>query len=148
MVSIGKLAQKTGVKVPTIRYYEQVGLLPSPERSAANQRLYGQATVDRLGFIRHARDLGFPLDAIRDLLSLSDTPDRPCAAVDQIAATQLLAVQSRIARLQALEAELQRMIAHSDHGTVAECRVLEVLGDHALCAHGHPKPDPYGQDQV
>lgn len=148
MVSIGKLAQKTGVKVPTIRYYEQIGLLPEPERSASNQRLYGQATLDRLGFIRHARDLGFPLDAIRDLLSLTDSPDQPCAAADQIAATQLRAVQSRIARLQALESELQRMIAHTAHGSVAECRVLEVLGDHALCAHGHPKPAPYGQDQV
>lgn len=70
MLTIGKLGEAAGVKVPTIRYYEQIGLLPEPDRSAGNQRLYGQSALDRLAFIRHARELGFPLDAIRDLLSL------------------------------------------------------------------------------
>lgn len=73
MLTIGKLGEAAGVKVPTIRYYEQIGLLPEPDRSAGNQRLYGQSALDRLAFIRHARELGFPLDAIRDLLvSLTD----------------------------------------------------------------------------
>lgn len=137
MLSIGKLAQATGVKVPTIRYYEQIGLLPEAGRSAGNQRLYGRDTQDRLAFIRHARELGFPLDAIRDLLSLSDRPDQSCAAVDDIAKAQLKAVQARIGRLKALEAELHRMIDQCACGTVKDCRVIETLGDHALCAHDH-----------
>lgn len=137
MLSIGKLAQATGVKVPTIRYYEQIGLLPEAGRSAGNQRLYGRDTQDRLAFIRHARELGFPLDAIRDLLSLSDRPDQSCAAVDDIAKAQLKAVQARIGRLKALEAELHRMIDQCACGTIKDCRVIETLGDHALCAHEH-----------
>ncbi|WP_413874221.1 MerR family transcriptional regulator [Albidovulum sp.] len=134
MLTIGKLGAAAGVKVPTIRYYEQIGLLPPPGRSTGNQRLYPAAALGRLSFIRHARDLGFPLEAIRDLLSLSDRPDQSCAAADAIARTQLAAVRARIARLKMLEAELQRMVAQCAHGTIADCRVIEVLGDHSLCA--------------
>ena len=137
MLTIGKLSEATGVKVPTIRYYEEIGLMPAPERSAANQRLYGAAAKRRLAFIRHARDLGFPLEAIRDLLGLTDQPDQPCTAVDAIARAQLATIRSRIARLQALEDELVRMIGHCAHGRIADCRVIEVLGDHGLCAHDH-----------
>jgi DNA-binding transcriptional MerR regulator len=140
MLSIGKLGAKTGVKVPTIRYYEQIGLLPEAGRSAGNQRLYGQATQDRLAFIRHARDLGFSLDAIRDLLSLSDRPDQSCAAADAIAKAQLQAVQARIGRLQSLEVELHRMIDQCAHGAIKDCRVIETLGDHGQCAHEHGLP--------
>src|SRR3546814_2307515 len=94
MLTIGKLGESACVKGPTIRYYEQIGLLPEPERSAGNQRLYGAKALDRLAFIRHARDLGFPLEAIRDLLSLSDRPDQSCAAADIIATEQLATVRS------------------------------------------------------
>jgi DNA-binding transcriptional MerR regulator len=125
------------VKVPTIRYYEEIGLMPAAERSSGNQRLYGPTARERLSFIRHARDLGFPLEAIRDLLGLSDQPDHSCAAADAIARRQLAAIQSRIARLRALEDELTRMIVECAQGTVADCRVIEVLSDHRLCAHDH-----------
>lgn len=141
MLTIGKLGKSAGVKVPTIRYYEQIGLLPDPERSLGNQRLYARATLDRLAFIRHARELGFPLEAIRDLLSLSDDPAQSCAAADAIAKTQLSAVRARIARLTALEAELQRMLAQCACGTISDCRVIEVLGDHAKCTHDHHAGD-------
>lgn len=137
MLSIGKLSVATGVKVPTIRYYEEIGLLPQAGRSAGNQRLYSQAEAARLRFVRHARDLGFPLDAIRDLLSLAGAPDQPCAAADSIARAQLAATRSRIARLTALAAELERMVEGHSHGTVADCRVIGVLGDHGLCAGDH-----------
>lgn len=137
MFSIGRLGQAAGVKVPTIRYYEQIGLLPEADRSAGNQRLYNRATLDRLAFVRHARELGFSLEAIRDLLSLSDKPDQSCAAADAIAKAQLNAVQARIARLKALETELHRMIDQCACGTIKDCRVIETLGDHALCAHDH-----------
>ena len=137
MLTIGKLGQSAGVKVPTIRYYEEIGLLPEAERSAGNQRLYTRRTLERLTFIRHARELGFPLDAIRDLLSLSDRPDQSCAAVDAIASAQLVAVEARIARLMALKTELQRMVTQCAGGRIADCHVIEVLGDHSLCAHDH-----------
>lgn len=137
MLTIGKLAEATGTKVPTIRYYEQIGLLPAAERSSGNQRLYRRAMRDRLAFIRHARDLGFPLEAIRELLALSDDPNRSCAAADAIARRQLLAVQDRIRRLSALQGELERMVRQCAHGSIADCRVIEVLGNHGLCGHDH-----------
>lgn len=137
MLTIGKLGQAAGVKVPTIRYYEQIGLLAEPERSGGNQRLYPNAALNRLAFIRHARELGFPLEAIRDLLSLSDRPDQPCAAADAIATAQLQATRARISRLKALETELERMLEQCACGTIQDCRVIEVLGDHTLCGHDH-----------
>lgn len=141
MLTIGKLGKAAGVKVPTIRYYEQIGLLPERERSDGNQRLYGPEALDRLTFIRHARDLGVTLEAIRELLSLSDQPDRSCAAVDAIARRQVEEVKARIARLEALQAELERMLAQCAQGAVSDCRVLQALGDHALCTGAHGKAD-------
>ncbi|PTW44549.1 MULTISPECIES: MerR family transcriptional regulator [Rhodovulum] len=137
MLTIGRLGKAAGVKVPTIRYYEQIGLLAEPDRSEGNQRLYPQRALHRLAFIRHARELGFPLDAIRELLDLADHPDRPCHAADAVARRQLAAVEARLARLTALKAELERMIDQCAGGRAAECRVLEVIGDHALCSTDH-----------
>lgn len=137
MLTIGKLSEATGVKVPTIRYYEEIGMLPEAERTAGNQRVYGHDSTERLAFIRHARDLGFPLEAIRELLGLSDNPDQPCAEVDRIAARQLVEVKARISRLRALEAELERMLKQCACGTIADCRVIQVLGNHALCKGEH-----------
>ena len=82
---IGEIARRSQVKVPTIRYYEQIGLLPPPPRSEGNRRLYGMRDLRRLSFIRHARDLGFEIDAIRTLLTLQDNPTQPCAEADSIA---------------------------------------------------------------
>lgn len=144
-LSIGALASETGSNVQTIRYYEQIGLLPPAERTEGNQRRYGRDHVARLAFVRHSRELGFPLEAIRELLSLSDTPDRACDAADEVARRQLRAVEARIKRLKALQAELKRMIAQCSGGKIADCRVIEVLGDssHSLCvAHRHSTPEP------
>ncbi len=137
MLTIGKLGREAGVKVSTIRYYEDIGLLPQAKRSAGNQRLYSPAVLDRLAFIRHARGLGFSLDAIRELLGLADRPEQPCAAVDGIARTQLEATRARIQKLKALEVELERMLAQCACGTVSDCRVIEALGDHSQCSTGH-----------
>lgn len=137
MLSIGVLAKRTGTKVQTVRYYEQIGLLPEPDRTEGGQRRYGELDVDRLAFIRHARQLGFTLDAIRELLDLSDTPDHSCAEVDRIAQGQLIDVERRLARLEALRTELKRMIFECSNDTVADCRVLEVLRDHSECLAEH-----------
>ena len=77
MFSIGDLSRRTGVKVPTIRYYEQMGLVAAPERSEGNQRRYGRQELERLAFIRHARDLGFAVEDIRSLIEWAAT-EQPC----------------------------------------------------------------------
>ncbi|MFW5833957.1 MAG: MerR family transcriptional regulator [Pseudomonadota bacterium] len=137
MFSIGSLARRTGTKVQTIRYYEQIGLMPEPGRTEGGQRRYGDAALDRLSFIRHARQLGFSLDAIRELLDLADHPNRPCDQADAIARRQLKEVEQRMARLAALRTELQRMVQDCSGGRAADCRVLEVLRDHAECLTDH-----------
>ena len=134
---IGALSHTTGVKVPTIRYYEQIGLLPAATRSGGNRRTYGASDVNRLAFIRHARELGFEIDAIRSLLALQDDPGRSCAAVDDIARAKLDDVEQRIASLVALRSELKRMIEGCRHQKIAQCRVIEVLADHGQCRHEH-----------
>lgn len=140
-LTIGRVAEAAGCKVQTVRYYEQIGLIPAPPRSGGNQRLYDESAIHRLTFIRHARELGFPLQAIRDLISLSDDPNQPCDAVDETAKTQLIEVNRRIERLQALRHELKRMIHQCKGGRVADCHVLEVLSDHNLCeAEDHELP--------
>ena len=134
-ISIGTVAKATGVKVPTIRYYEDVGLLPVADRSDSNRRTYDDATIQRLRFIRHARDLGFAVEAIRQLLALSDQPDSSCGDVDSIARLHLADIDEKIARLTALRHEVKRMVEEGEHGKVADCRVIEVLGDHGACLH-------------
>jgi len=142
MISIAVLARETSVKVPSVRYYEQMGLLDPPLRSAGNQRRYPPEAVERLAFIRHARGLGLPLEAIRELLELSGHPERTCADADGIAERHLEGVRARIARLQSLERELERMLAGCRTGTVRDCHVLRSLADHDLCETDHASTGP------
>lgn len=132
-IAIGELSLRTGVKVPTIRYYEQVGLMPAPIRTAGSQRRYGVAEVARLNFIRYSRELGFEVEAIRELLSMHTHPDQSCADVDLIARRHLVEVERRIERLTALRVELSRMIEECGNGRVGECRVIATLMDHGQC---------------
>lgn len=131
-VTIGEASRASRIKVPTIRYYEEIGLLPSPPRSDGNRRLYDADDLRRLRFIRHARELGFEIEPIRQLLALSGHPTRSCAGADEIAATHLADIDHKIARLTALRDEIARM-ADCGHRRVADCRVIEVLGDHGEC---------------
>lgn len=140
MLSIGTMAKRTGTKVQTIRYYEQIGLMPEPGRTEGGQRRYGDVELDRLAFIRHSRELGFSLEAIRELLDLSDSPERSCAQVDAVAQRQLKEVEARIARLETLRIELRRMLSECSANLVADCRILEVLRDHEECLADHGKP--------
>jgi len=134
---IGELSKRTGVKVPTIRYYEDIGLLPAPQRTESGQRRYDSKARDHLGFIAHAREMGFSIDAIRSLIELSDHPDRPCHDADRIAADRLAEVKTRIARLKRLESELERMVDGHCGGSAADCRIIEVLSDHSHCQADH-----------
>ncbi|EDZ48403.1 transcriptional regulator, MerR family [Rhodobacterales bacterium Y4I] len=137
MFSIGQLSKATGVKVPTIRYYEEIGLLPPPGRNAGNQRRYGQDGMDALGFIKHARDLGFPLEDIKVMMSIEGQLGEDCSEVHCIAEAQLSAVRARIARLEQLAGELERITHLCGHGQGGECKVLAALGDHGQCEGEH-----------
>ncbi|SCW73022.1 DNA-binding transcriptional regulator, MerR family [Rhizobium mongolense subsp. loessense] len=136
-ITIGDAARQSGVKVPTIRYYESIGLLAAPSRSQGNQRSYEPADIRRLAFIRHARELGFEVGSIRTLLALQDDPDQSCASADAIAKARLIEVEQRIRSLMALKTELEIMVEGCGHGRVDQCRVIEVLADHGQCMHPH-----------
>ncbi len=135
--SIGDLAERSGTKVPTIRYYEQSDLMPAPPRTEGGQRRYTKEHLRRLQFIRHARDLGFPIDDVRELLRLSAHLEAPCHAVDALAAKHLADVEHKIKRLQTLRRELKRMIGACEQGSLSSCRIIETLADHSLCGGDH-----------
>lgn len=136
-VSIGIAADRSGVKIPTIRYYEEVGLLPAPGRAENQRRMFSQADMRRLSFIRHARELGFKVAAIRALLELQDDPRQSCAMADAAARERLEEVDSKIARLHSLRSELVKMLEGCAAGQVGECRVIETLSE----KHHHGRLD-------
>ena len=138
MFSIGELSKRTYVKVPTIRYYEEIGILAPVERTEGNQRRYDVAGLERLSFIRHARELGFSIDAITSLIELQEHPDRSCCEATDIANAQLLDVRVKIRKLKLLEKELARISTSCDGMDVsADCYVLKSLADHKLCKKEH-----------
>ena len=132
-MKIGELANATSTKVETIRYYESIGLLAPPARSASNYRDYGGEHLNRLSFIRRARDLGFSLEAVRELLALSDNTHQSCEAVDLIASSHLAEVKRKIDDLTALRSELERVIGSCRHGTVGECKIIDTLAPRRAC---------------
>ena len=131
--TIGRLSKEAGVKVTTIRYYESIGLMGEPDRSESGQRQYGNEAVQRLSFIRHARDLGFPMDSVRTLIELQMQPDQDCATVEVIVRDQLADVRKRLNQLEALETELKRMITLCAGGKVGTCQIVAALNDHDDC---------------
>ncbi len=138
MFSIGQLSKQSNVKIPTIRYYEQMGLLAEPGRTEGNQRRYDKASLEKLKFVKHARDLGFSIEAILELISLQEQPNLTCQSVNNIAQSQLNEVKKKIQQLQALEAELKRLTEGCNgKGTLEDCYVLASLADHALCSTEH-----------
>jgi Cu(I)-responsive transcriptional regulator len=130
-MKIGELASATATKVETVRYYEKIGLLPPPARTSANYRAYGPEHLARLSFIRRARDLGFTLDTVRELLTLSDDKARSCEAVDVIAQSHLTEIDRKIGDLTALRSELDRVLGSCRHGTVGDCKIIETLAPRA-----------------
>ena len=126
-MQIGDLSRESGVSIETIRYYERIGVLPAPARQPNRRRTYTGADVQRLGFIRHARDLGFNLASVRALLSLQAQPEAGCKDASRIAQERLEAVESRLARLLGVRSVLTRMIEECRRDQIADCRVIEVL---------------------
>jgi len=144
-ISIGLLARQAGCTVPTIRYYEEIGLLPAVPRTEGGRRVYGAATVRRLSFIRRCLDFGFSIEQVRELVGLVDEPHRPCVEVREVAAKHLAQVRDKLAELQALERNMAAFVGSCDSacagGTAVDCTILEDLaspGDSHLLSASAP----------
>ncbi len=131
-LTIGKLAEATGTKVETVRYYERAGLIAPPARTAGNYRSYRLEDLERLRFIRRTRHLGFSLDEVRTLLDMAVQRDRDCGTVDELANRHLKEIDSKIAGLTALRRELAGVISKCAGGTMADCRILEAFSPVAV----------------
>ena len=131
-LTIGALAKATATNIETIRYYEKIGLLPSPARTAGNYRAYDSDHLARLSFVRRSRDLGFSIEAVRDLLRLSDQKRRDCASVGAIACEHLAEIDRKIADLTSLRRELQGLMTQCGNGRIDNCRVIEALGPSSI----------------
>lgn len=126
-LTIGRLSTRAAVNIETVRYYERIGLLPSPPRTEGGHRLYGEPHVKKLTFVRRARELGFTLDEIRALLRLADERQSSCAKVRVLAADHLEDVRAKIADLKRMERVLSETVDRCTQGTRPECPLLEIL---------------------
>ncbi|NNM73883.1 MerR family transcriptional regulator [Enterovirga aerilata] len=126
-IRIGQLAQAAGINLETVRYYERIGLMPAPHRTRAGHRAYDPIHVRRLSFIRHARELGFSIDAIRALLVLSEPTQRSCAEVRDIASSHLVEVRTKLAHLSRLEGILFETVSRCSGEPTPVCPVLDML---------------------
>jgi len=125
--SIGQLANAAQTPAATIRYYEKIGLLSKPTRTDSNYRQYDTEDVDRLAFVRRARDIGFTIDQVRSLLSFSDQRDADCCKVMAMTKQHLHEVEQKIADLVALKDQLTNLLSSCQGGPVADCRIIDAL---------------------
>ena len=127
MIGIGKLSSETGVKVPTIRYYEQQKLIPDPARSEGNHRLYSKDHVKRLKFIKRSRELGFNLNEVKQLLGLNDGAEPNCEQVNSITKEHLFKVNAKIADLQTIAEHLFVLSQRCTEGSSTKCPIIELM---------------------
>jgi MerR family mercuric resistance operon transcriptional regulator len=139
-LGIGALSERTGCNIETIRYYERIGLLPAPPRTAGGHRHYGEHHLKHLSFVRRARDLGFPLETVRTLLSLADPGAAGCQDVERLASGHLDDVKTKIADLKRLEKVLADLVKRCRGGTVPECPIIETLFTIPDAATGAKRP--------
>ena len=130
-MKIGALARRTGTNAPTIRYYEEIGLLRSANRQAGGQRVYGDADVKQLTFIRRCREFGFSIDQVRSLVALMQDPSRSCLHARDLAHGHLIAIRAKLAELKGLERSIAAFVASCDAscagGPSPECVILDDL---------------------
>ncbi|HLG90361.1 MAG TPA: helix-turn-helix domain-containing protein [Alphaproteobacteria bacterium] len=131
LLSRGALATLSGCNIETIRYYEQIGILPAPPRSQGGHRLYGQDLIKRLSFIRRSRELGFTLEEIRQLLRLVDGSNYTCAQVETLAHEHVQDIRRKIADLKKLKSVLESMASRCTGDDVPECPIIDALFDSA-----------------
>jgi DNA-binding transcriptional MerR regulator len=136
-LTIGALAERTGSSVPTVRYYEEIGLLPKAQRGPGGQRLYDESDLKRLTFVRRCRDFALPIEKIRELVSLIDNPAQDCSKARDVAELQLTYVRGKLAELRALEEGLSRYATACNErcagGPARDCVILEDLSDGNNC---------------
>lgn len=134
-LSIGELAENAGVQVTTVRFYERKGLLPPPPRRVSGYRMYGDEAIQRLRFIQEAKELGFSLHEIAELLALRVGAGRTCKNVRQRAVHKITDVDAKLRQLKRFKRALQKLVAQCEAGgTRGECPILDALE--------HPKRDP------
>ena len=126
-MTIGPLSEKTGCNIETIRYYERIGMMPKPPRTAGGHRVYREEHLKRLTFIRRSRELGFTLDQVRNLLLLVDGDDFTCDEVKTMTLEHTDNVHRKINDLKKLERGLKDMVAQCDRGDVPDCPVIDAL---------------------
>lgn len=126
-LSIGVLSERSGVNIETIRYYEKIGVMPAPARSAGGYRVYGAGHVKRLHFVRRGRELGFSLDKLRGLLHLVDGHAYTCSEVHALAVGHLKEIRQKIADLRRLERVMSDMAARCTTDQVPECPIIDAL---------------------
>ncbi|MBN9079737.1 MAG: MerR family transcriptional regulator [Rhizobiales bacterium 65-79] len=140
-MKIGDLAQRTRTNAPTIRYYEEIGLLPVPARRAGGQRTYSDTDRSRLSFIRQCREFGFPIEQVRSLVGLTQDSNRSCTEARAIAQVHLDAVRAKLAELKGLERNLAEFIGRCDAvcfgGPGPDCVILKDMADQTPCG-GRP----------
>lgn len=137
MFSIGELSVKSGVKIPTVRYYEKMNLMSEPMRTAGNQRRYAQSALEQLVFIKHARDLGFSMSSVSKLIALSGSQEKSCHEIDALAKGHLEQVRIKLSLLKSLESELIRITSGCRNDQVDKCYVIESLASHDMCSSSH-----------
>jgi MerR family mercuric resistance operon transcriptional regulator len=126
-MTIGPLSEKTGCNIETIRYYERIGMMPKPPRTAGGHRVYREEHLKRLTFIRRSRELGFTLDQVRNLLLLVDGDDFTCDEVKTMTLEHADNVHRKINDLKKLERVLKDMVSQCDRGDVPDCPVIDAL---------------------
>ena len=126
---IGAVSQHTAVHIETIRYYEKIGVMPKPGRTAGGNRVYNIDLVRRLNFIKRSRELGFSLKEVRELLDLVDGGDFTCREIHAITARQADNVRAKIRHLRRLERVLKDMAAECSQGILPECPIVDVLSE-------------------
>lgn len=145
-MTIGHLAAKAQCSVPTIRYYEEIGLLPEAARLSGGHRVYGDGDLHRLTFIRRCRDFGFPIEQVRELVALLGAPGRDCTAARDLAAQHLGDVRSKLKELRALERSLKAFVddcnAQCAGGRADACVILEDLAAQKRSCCGPQAPTP------
>lgn len=152
-LTIGRLAKVAGVHLETIRYYERIGLLPPPPRTAGGHRDYRAEHVKRLTFVRRGRELGFTLDQVRALLALAEDRGRSCAEARRLGLAHLADVRTKISDLRRLERVLNQMVARCADGTLPECPLIEALSDALPMAASQarparPRPAPFSSGSI
>lgn len=126
-MNIGQASKASGVSAKMIRHYERVGLFPEVARSDTGYRQYASSDVETLRFIRRARDLGFPVDAIRDLLLLWQDRCRPSRQVKALAQAHIDELEEKLQELQAMKATLEHLVDHCHGDDRPECPILDTL---------------------